>query len=102
MNGALNGIGFDDGATALIRKQINRVRSMVPQQVVRPTPGLAQSIHVGSSEKIRLNIHLLDIEFARFDFFVDPLVTGVVASCMTGHGHKAAGFLQGHNGFGIV
>ena len=89
---ALDRIGFDDGAAALVGEQIDRVRGVVPQQVVGPAAGLAQRIHVGAAEKVGLYIHLLDVELACLDLVVHPLVAGVEAPGVAHHGHKA-GFL---------
>ena len=70
----LHSMGFDDGAATLIREQINRMRRMVPQQVIGPTSGLTQGIHIGAAEKVSLDIHLLNVELTGLDLLMNPLV----------------------------
>ena len=92
MDRPLYGVGFDDGAAALVSEQIHRVRGVVPEQVVGPAAGLAQRVHVGAAEKIGLYIHLLDVELTGLDLVVHPLVAGVETAGVTHHGHQT-GFL---------
>ena len=94
---ALHGVGFDNRAAALVGKQIDRVRRVVPQQMVGPAAGLAERVHVGAAEKVGLHIHLLDVEFARFDLVVHILVAGVEAAGVAAHGDQAAAFRQRHH-----
>ena len=68
--------------------------SVVPQQVVGPATRLAQGVHVGAAEKVGLHIHLLNVEFACFDFVMHPLMAGVEATGVTAHGDQA--FFFGH------
>ena len=93
----MHGIGLDDGAARLIRKQVHGVGSVVPQQVVGPATGLAQRIHVGAAEKVGLHIHLLDVELTGFNLLVHPLVAGVKATGVAHHGDQTGLLLQlGH------
>ena len=98
---ALKRIGFDDGAAGLVGKQINRVRSMVPQQVIGPTAGLTECVHVGSAEEVSLHIHLLNVELTRLDFVMNPLMTGVETACVATHGHLAFFLGQAHHFFRV-
>src|SRR5690625_2440332 len=66
---------------------------MVPQQVISPGTGLSESIDIFASEEKRLNIHLLDIEFAVLNFIVDPLMRRIKATGMTDHRNLTAFFL---------
>ena len=59
----LHRVGADDPAR-LIGEQIDRVRGVVPQQVVGPAARLALGVHVLAAEEIGLDVHLLDVEFA--------------------------------------
>ena len=88
MNRALHSIGFHNRATGLVSKQIDRVCSVVPQQVIGPAAGLTQSVHVGATEEIGLHIHLLNVEFAGLDFVVHILVAGVETAGVTAHRHQ--------------
>ena len=89
VDGALQGVGFDDGAARLVGEQVYRVRGVVPQQMVGPAAGLAQGVHIAAAKKIGLHVHLLDIEFARPNPVVHPLVAGVKAPGVAAHGHQA-------------
>ena len=95
---ALHSMGFDHWAATLISEQINRMCRMVPQQVIGPTSGLAQGVHVGAAKKVSLHIHLLNVELTGLDLLVNPLVRRVKATGVTGHGDQTGGLLQGHNG----
>jgi len=70
------------------------VRSVVPEQMVGPIARLAQCIHVGAPEEIRLHIHLLDIELAPLDLLVHPLMARIEASRVPAHRHQAGLPLQ--------
>ena len=101
VNGPLNCIGFDDGTTRLVCKQVNGVGRMVPQQMIGPAASLAQGIHVGATEEVSLNIHLLNVELACFDFLMDPLVAGIETTGVTAHGHLTRFLGKAHHFFGI-
>ena len=94
MNRALHGVGFDDGAAALVGEQIHCVCGVVPEQVIGPAAGLAECIHIGSAKKISLHIELLEIESAGADLLIDVLVTGVKTPGVATHGDQPSGFLQ--------
>ena len=64
----------------LILKQVDRVAGVVPQQMVRPAPRLAERVHVGAAEEVRLHVHLLHLQLARLDALVHPLVARVEAA----------------------
>ena len=101
MNGALHRIGFDNRATCLVSEQIDRVRSMMPKQMVGPATGLAERIHIGAAKEIRLHIHLLDVEFPGFDLVVHILMAGVKTTRVPTHGDQAFFFGQRHYGIRI-
>ena len=94
--GPLDGVGLHHRAAALVGEQVHRVRGVVPQQVVGPAARLAQRVHVAAAEEIGLHIHLLDVELARLDLVVHPLVAGVEAARVAAHRHQAAGFGHAH------
>ena len=102
MDGALHCIGFHNGATCLIRKQVNRVGRVVPQQMVCPTARLTQGIHVGAAKEISLHIHLLNVEFASLDFVIHPLMARVESACVAAHRYFARFFGQANHFFGIL
>ena len=69
----------------LVLEQIDGVAGVVPQQVVGPAARLAQRVHVGAAEEVRLHVHLLHLQFAGLDALVDPLVAGIEAPRVSGH-----------------
>ena len=71
---ALDAVGLHDLAAGLVCEQIDRVRRVVPQQVVGPGARLADRIDVLAAEEIGLHIHLLDVQLAGDDLVVYPLV----------------------------
>ena len=73
----------------------------MPQQMIGPATRLPQSVHVGATEEVGLHIHLLNVEFARFDFVVHPLVAGVEATGVTTHRHQAFFFGHAHDFLGV-
>ena len=58
----------------LVVEQVDRVRRVVPQQVVGPAARLAQGVHVRAAEEVGLHVHLLDRQLAGDDLVVDVLV----------------------------
>jgi hypothetical protein len=67
-------LAFTMGVTSLVGEQIDRVRCMMPQQMIGPAARLAMRVHVGTTEEIGLHIHLLDIKFAGQGSLVHPLM----------------------------
>ena len=57
-------LACDDRLAGLIGEQIDRMRGVVPQQMVGPAARLALGVHVRAAEEIGLHVHLLDVEFA--------------------------------------
>jgi hypothetical protein len=86
---------------ALVGEQVDRVRRVVPQQVVGPGARLAQCVHVRAAEEVGLHVHLLDVEFAGANLLVDPLVAGVEAPRVAAHGDQPGLLLQREHGFGV-
>ena len=97
MNRALNRIGFDHGAAALVGKQIHCVRCVMPQQMIRPAAGLAERIHVRAAKEVGLHIHLLNVEFASFDLLVHILMRRIEAPRVATHRHFSAGLGSLHH-----
>ena len=60
------------GSPRLVREQVDRVRGVVPQQVVGPAARLAERVHVGAAEEVGLHVHLLDVELAGDDLACAP------------------------------
>jgi len=48
------------GFAGLVPKQINRMASMVPEQMIGPIARQTERIRVGTAKKVCLDIHLLD------------------------------------------
>ena len=82
---ALQRIGADDLAAGLIAEQIDRVRRVMPQQVIGPGARLPERIRVGAAEEERLHVHLLDLQLAARDALVDPLVRRIEATRVPDH-----------------
>jgi hypothetical protein len=61
----------------------------MPQEVIGPRPRLAERVHVRAAEEVRLHVHLLDVELARLDLVVNPLMAGIEAARMAHHGDLA-------------
>ncbi len=91
---SLDGVGDRDALAGLVLEQVDRVRGVVPEQVVGPRARLAEGVHVGTPEEVRLHVHLLDRELARRDAPVHPLVRRVEPSRVADHGDEAG--LPGH------
>tara|TARA_R110002096_G_scaffold123816_3_gene267735 strand:+ start:14528 stop:14809 length:282 start_codon:yes stop_codon:yes gene_type:complete len=68
-----NTVHLHDFFACLVGKEINRVRCVVPLQVIRPRTGLTGCVDVLAAQKIRLHVHLLDIQLTGFDLVVKPL-----------------------------
>ena len=58
----------------LVGEQVDRVRGVVPEQMVGPAARLALGVDVPAAEEIGLHVHLLDVELARHDPVVHLLV----------------------------
>ena len=70
----LHGVRRDDVLTGLIAKQIDRVRGVMPEQMIGPGAWLAERIGVRATKEERLNIHVLNLQLARNDLLVHPLM----------------------------
>ena len=79
---------FDD------REQVDGVGGVVPQQMIGPTPRLAERVHVGAAEEIGLHVHLLDVQLAGHDLLVHVLMARVKAAGVAAHRHQPARLLQ--------
>ena len=73
----------------LVLEDVDGVRGVVPQQVVRPASGFAQRIHVRAAEEVRLHVHLQDEQLAGEDPFVDPLVGRVEPAGVADHADES-------------
>jgi hypothetical protein len=82
-------------------EQVDGVAGVVPQQVVGPRPRLAGRVHVGAAEEVGLDVHLLDVQLAGLDAAVDPLVAGVEAAHVAGHGDHAGLLLEADQPLGV-
>jgi len=91
---ALQRIGLDDRRSALVGEQVDRVRGMVPEQVVGPAAGFAQGIDIAAAEEIGLYIELLQIELAGNDLLMHILVARIEAPRVTAHRYKTAAARQ--------
>src|SRR5213593_3054103 len=85
----------------LVLEEIDRVAGMMPQQMVRPAARLAFGIHVGAAEKEGLYDQVLQLQFARFDSLVNPLMARVEAAGVSAHGHETRFFLDRENSFRV-
>ena len=91
----------DSVLAGLIGEQIHGVAGVVPQQMIGPAARLAERVGVGAAEEVGLHVHLQDLQFAGQDAFVDPLMTGIEAARMAGHGDDAGFPLHAHQPFGV-
>ena len=71
---AFNAIDLYNGFATLVGEEVNRMGSVVPQQVIGPAAGLSLGIDILATEEIGLHIHLLDIQFTGLDLVMYPLV----------------------------
>jgi len=99
--GCLHGVGLHHRAARLVGKQVNGVGGVMPQQVVGPAAGLAQSVDVAAPKEEGLHIHVLHVELACHHFVVYPLVAGVKAARVPAPDYQASLRLQCHYGLGI-
>src|SRR5205085_11424051 len=79
VNRPLYGVAIGDRLTGLILEQVDRVRGMMPKEMVGPAARIAGGVDVAAPEEISLHVHLLDLQFALDDALVHPLVTGIEA-----------------------
>ena len=89
MDRPLDGMRLHDGASCLISEQVDGVRRVVPQQMVRPAARLSEGIRVRAPEEVRLHIEVLDVELAGQDSLSHPLMAGIEAAGVTTHGDLA-------------
>ncbi len=95
-------VGLHDRRARLIGEQVDRVRGMVPEQVIGPGARLAERVHVGAAEEIGLHVHLLDMEFAGEDPLVHELVARVEAARVADHGDEAGLLLRRDHRLGVL
>ena len=69
----------------LVLEQVDRVRGVVPQQVVCPAAGLPGRVHVRPAEEVGLHVHLLDGQLAGQDAAAHPLVGRVEPASVPDH-----------------
>ena len=86
---SLHRVAFRDRLAGLVVEEVDRVGGVVPQQMVGPAARLAGGVDVLAAEEIGLHVHLLDLQLALLDPLVDPLVAGIEAAHMAGHGDDA-------------
>ena len=67
---------------------------VMPQQMISPTTRLAERIGVRPTEKVRLNIHVLNCKIARLHATVNPLVARVEPSGVAAHRDQARALLR--------
>ncbi len=87
--------------TSLILEQVNSVGCMVPQKMVGPGPGFTFGVDIFTTEKIGLNIHLLNGNFTDCYLFMHPLMGGIEAAGMSDHADKSRFLLYLVNSLGF-
>ncbi|BFG81043.1 hypothetical protein PTKU46_90770 [Paraburkholderia terrae] len=70
---------------SLVLKQVNCMRGVVPQEMVRPIARLAQRIRIVPPQEMRLDVELAQDERTAINPFVQPPVAGVKPPCMRAH-----------------
>src|SRR5437868_1450250 len=73
----------------------------MPQEVVRPASGLSCGIHIGPAEEKSLHDKVLQLEFARLDLLMNPLMTRIETTCVAAHGSQPCLFLNRKNPLGV-
>lgn len=97
MTWPLQGIGLYDRLTGLILKQVNCVRRVVPEQMIRPRARLPKSVEVRATEEKCLYLQLLNAQLAAGDALMDPLMGGIEPPRVPDHAHQPGLLLQrGH------
>src|ERR1700683_1817377 len=102
MDRAMRRIGFEDWRAALISEKIDRVRGVMPQQMIGPGARLSQRVHIGAAEEKGLHVHLLNMEFVLEDALAHELMARVEAAGMADHGDEAALFLRRNDRLGVL
>src|SRR5438876_7879545 len=97
MDWALHRVDIGRGFSGLVMEEIDRVTGMMPKQVIRPASRLSCGIHIRATEEEGLNDEMLELEFTRFDPFVNPLMAWIEAPRVTTHRGDAGFFLHGEN-----
>ena len=75
--GPLHRITIGNHLASLILEQVDRVRGMMPEQMIGPAARLAGRIRVGATEEVGLHVHLQNLELALLHPLVNPLVARV-------------------------
>ena len=101
MDRPLQRVGGDD-RPGLPGEEVDRVRRVVPEQVVGPGPRLAERVDVAAPEEEGLDDHLLDRELARDDAAMDPLVARIEAARVADHRDQPGLLLRALDGEGAV
>src|SRR5690606_5751259 len=76
------------GLAGLMLKESDRGAGVVPEQMVDPAPRLALEIDVLAAEEKGLDDEMLKLELAGLDAVVHPLMRGIEAARMPGHGDE--------------
>jgi hypothetical protein len=90
----LDRIGDCHLLAGLILEQIDRVRCVVPQQVIGPGSRLTQRVHVGTTKKVGLHIQLQQPDLTLHNLAMQILMRGIEASRMSNHAHQSGFLLQ--------
>ncbi len=101
MNLPLNRIGFNDGGSGLISKEIHCMGGVMPEEMIGPASRLSQGIDIGTPKKIGLHIHLLNVVLTAGNSLADPLMTWVKTPGVAHHGDTALLLLQVRERLGI-
>src|SRR5262245_15870516 len=101
MDRTLKCANFGCSFSSMALELVDGVTGMMPEQVVGPAARFALGIHVCSPEEEGLHNQMLQLQLTGFDPFVNPLVAGIEAAGMTGHGRKPRFLLHGKNLFRV-
>src|SRR5215471_9103011 len=69
--------------------------------MIRPASWLAFCVHVRAPKEKSLYDEMLEFEFARLDFLVNPLMTRIKAARVASHRDKSCFFLNRNNSFSV-
>src|SRR5437867_11663324 len=100
MHRALHGAGFRGDFAGLIRKQVESMACVMPEQMICPASRFSFRIHVRAAEEKRLHHEMLKFEFTGVDVLVDPLVAWIEPPRRCSARRDAGRFLTGVDSFG--
>ncbi len=86
----------------LVGEQVDRVRRVVPQQVVGPRRAPALGVHVLAAEEVGLHVHLLDRQLAGDDPVVHVLVARIEPPGVPDHAGEPGLLLLPQHRLGIA